>query len=52
MDEEGTTNKAGVFSTTFSKLFLGKWLEMCSFLTNLPPNLKLSKSDTPADFVT
>ena len=31
VDEEGTTYKAGAFSTTFCEYFLGKWLEMCSF---------------------
>ena len=25
VDEKGTTYKAGVFSTTFCKYFLGKW---------------------------
>ena len=43
VDEEGTTYKAGAFSTTFCKYFLGKWLEMCSFLTKFTskscPNL-------------
>ena len=39
VDEEGTSYKAGAFSTTFWKYFLGKWLEMCSFwqIKNLPP---------------
>ena len=31
--------KAGAFSTTFCKYFVGRWLEMCSFLTNLPPKV-------------
>ena len=37
VDEEGTTYKDGAFSTTFCKYFLGKWLEMCSFLAKFTP---------------
>ena len=31
VDVEGTTYKAGAFSKSFCKYFLGKWLEMCIF---------------------
>ena len=43
MDEKGTIYKAGPSQLLFLNIYLGKWLEMCSFLTKFTskscPNL-------------
>ena len=51
VDDEGRTYKAGAFTTTFCKYFLGKWLEMCSFWTKFTSK-SCPNQDTPADVVT
>ena len=51
MDEEGTTYKLGTSQQLFVNIFWVSGWKCAVFFNKIYPQ-KLSKSDTPADFVT